>query len=185
VITIDIADSTKITDSKSITIDEAKKKLKLSGEKAKSFERKILEKQDTQFSQIMSVVFGWRIQEDGGKKLVSKLPCGKITFPDKSEDLDQIEPGIPYICLVYEPKTNPDGTQARQAYAKIICEEYIPIIFVPSSKIPVMVWIDDGGRKRNKVPVGNSYSDRMMILLSEAEQNGWPFVKVIFRQNQI
>ena len=176
--------SSKITDSKSLTIDEAKRKLKLGGEKARHFEQKVLEKQDDQFSQIMSIIFGWKIQTDASKKMVSKMPNGRILFPDKSEDVDSIEPGIPYICLVYEPELNPDGTPARQAYAKIICEEYIPIIFVPKSRIPVMVWIDEKGKKRNKVPVGNSYTDRMMILLNQAESLKWPFVKIIYRCNQ-
>ena len=119
----------------------------------------------------MSIIFGWKIQPNGSKKLMSKLPCGKALFPDKSEDVDSIEPSIPYVCLVYEPEENPDGTQAKQAYAKIICEEYIPIIYVPKSRIPVMVWVDKNGRKRNKVPVGNSYMDRMMILLDMAEKD--------------
>ena len=177
--------ASKITDSKSMTVDEAKKKLKLGGEKARHFEQKILDKQDTQFSQIFSIIFGWKIQDDGSKKLVSKMPNGKILFPDKSEDVDKIDSGIPYICLVYEPDLNPDGTQAKQAYAKIICEEYIPIIFVPDSRMPVMVWIDKDGRKRNLVPKANSYPERMMILLNMAVKEKCPFIKVIFRKNQL
>ena len=176
--------TTKITDSAPMTIDEAKRKLRLGGEKARIFEEKILEKQDDQFSQLMSIIFGWKIQTDGSKKMMSKMPNGKALFPDKSEDVDKIESGIPYICLVFEPEVNPDGTTAKQAYAKIICEEYIPIIYVPKSRMPVMVWTDKSGRKRNKVPVGNSYMDRMMILLDIAEAEKWPFVKVVFRTNQ-
>jgi len=183
---VDILDSTatKITDATAMSVDDAKKKLRLSGKKAESFEKNVLERQDGQFNRLMSIIFGWKIQEDGSKKLISKMPNGKILFPDKSEDPDRIAPGIPYICLVYEPKENPDGSLARQAYAKIICEEDIPTIFIPSSRIPVMVWVAKDGRKHNKVPVGNSYGDRMMQLLNEAEKMKFSFIKVVFRINQ-
>ena len=156
----------------------------MGGDKARNFEKKVLDKQDGQFTQLMSVIFGWKLQDDGSKKLMSKLPCGKALFVDKSEDIDKIEPGIPYICLVYEPNTNPDGTQAKQAYAKIICEEYYPTIFIPSSKLPVMVWIDKNDKKRNYVPRANTYAERVMILLDMAEKEGWSFIKIIFRKNQ-
>jgi hypothetical protein len=168
-----------------MTVDEAKKKLKLGGDKARKFEQKVFEKSDDQFSQLYSIIFGWVIQKDGSKKLMSKLCNGKAAFPDKSEDIDKIESGIPYICLVYEPEFNPDGTQARQAYAKIISEEYTPLIFVPDSGIPVMVWIDKNGKKRNMVPKANNEIERMAILLDVAKnKEKWPFVKVVFRKNQ-
>lgn len=177
-------DSEKITTSEQMTIDEAKRRLRLSGDKAKEFESKIITKQDGQFTDIMAVVFGWKLQKDGSKKLVSKMPSGKILFPDKSENLTEVEPGVPYICIVYDRKTNEKGEPGKEAFAKIICEEYTPKIFVPSSKIPCMVWVEPNGKMRNKVPHGNSYAERMMMLLTEAEKNGWQSIKIVFRGNQ-
>lgn len=177
-------DSEKITESKVISIDEAKKKLKLFGDKAKAFEKKVLDKQDGQFTELMSVIFGWVLQEDKSKKLMSRLPSGKILFPDWSENLEEIEPGIPYICLVYDRKVNEKGEPGKEAFAKIICREYQPKIFVPSSRMPCMVWTKENGEVKNKVPFGNSYAERMMTLLDMAEKMGWPSVKIVFRKNQ-
>ncbi len=67
-----------------MTIDEAKEKKGVSGTAAKEFETEVTGKQDNLFTDIMSVVFGWKEQPDGGRKLVSKLPNGKIIFPDRS-----------------------------------------------------------------------------------------------------
>lgn len=181
---VDTIGSEMLTDAKPLNVDEAKKKLKLGGKKAKDFEQKVLEKQDGQFSKLMSVIYGWKVQDDGSKKLVSRMPSGKILFPDRSEDIDSIEPGIAYICLVYDRQIDEKGEPGREAFAKIICEESHPIIFVPDSKIPVMVWTEPNGKKRNKVPIGNTYEDRMMQLIKEAEAKGFPFVRVVFRRNQ-
>ena len=185
-----IVGAEEISDAIPLTVDEAKKKLKLGGDKARAFEEKVIEKQDGQFTKIMSIIFGWKIQKDGGKKLVSKLSSGKICFPDKSEDLDAIEPGMPYICLVYDRQQEKDAegniiVKGSEAFAKIICEEYQPKIFVPQNKLPVMVWTERSGKVRNKVPVADSYSERMMILINMAEKLGFPSIKMVYRMNQL
>jgi len=172
----DTMESEKISVSKVLTIDEAKKIKGVSGARAKEFENEILGKQDTLFNDIMCVTFGWKVQEDGSRKLVSKMPNGKILFPDRSEDMKEIEPGTPYICLVYE--------REREAFAKVVCEEYQPKIYVPSSKIPSMVWRDSNGKMRRKAPYGNSYEVRMISAIKEMEKLGFPSIKVIFRNNQ-
>ena len=38
------------------------------------YDKKIIEKQDGQFTKIVSAIFGWKLQKDGGKKLVSRMP---------------------------------------------------------------------------------------------------------------
>ena len=169
-------DSEYIGSTKILTIDEAKKRAGLSQESSDNFEKEVMEKQDGLFKDIMSVVFGWKIQPDGSKKLVSRLPNGKILFLDRSETGKHIEPGVPYICLVYE--------REREAFAKVCSEEYQPKIFVPSHRMPVMVWRDDNGKVHRKVPIGDSYELRMMAALKEMESLGFPSVRIIFRANQ-
>ena len=165
----------KIGTSTPLTIDDAKKLKGVAGDKAKGFEEEISCKQDLLFKDIYSVVFGWKLQEDNSRKLVSKMPNGKILFPDRTESVE-IEPGTPYICLVYE--------REREAFAKVVCEEHQPKIFVPSSRIPHMVWRDEKGTIRRKAPVANSYEERMISAIKEMEKLGFPSIKIIFRINQ-
>jgi len=169
-------ESERIGESKILTVDEVKKLLRLSGEKAKELENSILEKQDGLFKDIMIVTFGWRLQEDGTRKLVSRLPNGKFLFPDRSENIQDIEPGIPYVCLVYE--------REREGFAKIISEEYQPKIYVPTHRVPVMVWRDENGRIHRKAPLGKSYEMRIIAAIKEMEDMGFQSVRVIFRKNQ-
>lgn len=176
--------SEHISKAEPLSIDEAKKKLKLGGDKAKAFEQKIIERQDGQFSQIMSIVFGWKLQEDGSKKLMSKMPSGKALFADRSEVLEEIEPGVPYMCLVYDRKEDEEGRPGREAFAKIICREYKPKIYVPTNHLPVMVWNEESGKVRNEVPHGNSYAERIMKLIIMAEEKGFPSVDIVYRKNQ-
>lgn len=178
--------SEKLADAKSLTIDEAKKKLKLFGDKAEAFEKKISEREDGQFNLLMSIVFGKKLQEDGSRKLMSKMPSGKALFPDRSESLEEIEPGIPYVCLVYDRELNEKGEPGREAFAKIICKEYQPIIYVPAtSRIPVLVYTKENGETTRKAYPGKSYAERMMALLNESEKLGFPSVKIVYRKNQI
>ncbi len=104
----------------------------------------------------MCIVFGWKLQPDGSKKLVAKLPNGKIIFPDRSEQ-GAVEPGVPYICLVYE--------REREAFAKVCSEEYQPKIYVQSNRIVTMVWREPSGKVTNKVAIGNSFEERLSPLL--------------------
>jgi hypothetical protein len=166
----------KIGVSKVLSVDDAKKLKGVTGDRAKEFEQEIIDKQDILFKDIYCVTFGYKLQDDGSKKLVSKMPNGKILFPDRSEDLQEVEPGTPYICLVYE--------REKESFAKIICEEYQPKIFVPSTRVPHMVWRDTKGKVRRKAPHGNSYEERMIAAIKEMEQLGFPSIKVVFRKNQ-
>jgi len=165
----------KIGTSRPLNIDEVKNLAGLTGERAKKLENEILAKQDLLFKDIYSIVFGWKLQEDKSRKLVSKMPNGKILFPDRT-DSTEIEPSTPYICLVYE--------REREAFAKIICQETQPKIFVPSSRVPHMVYREENGKMRRKAPHGNSYEERIVAAIKEMEKLGFPSIKIIFRSNQ-
>jgi len=178
--------SEKITESKVLTIEEAKIRKGVSGKRAESFEKEIISKQEQYplFKDIMSVVFGWKVQKDGSRKLVSRMPSGKILFPDKSEDLKEIEPGNAYICLVYDRMDDGKGGPGREAFAKIVCEEYQPKIYVLSSRVVQMVWREKNGNMRHVAPFGNSYEDRIVKAIKDYEEMGFPSVKIIYRKNQ-
>ena len=169
-------ESEYIGKSNVLSIEDAKKIKRVIGKDGDNFEKEILDKQDSLFTDIMCVTFGWKMQPDESKKLVSKLPNGKIIFPDRSEDMSQIEPGIPYICLVYE--------REREAFAKVCCEEYQPKIYVPTSRMPSLVYKDRRGETIRKMVPGNSYEMRILQLIKDAEELGFPSIRVIFRKNQ-
>jgi len=169
-------ESEYIGTSKILSIDDAKKVKRVMGTDGEKFEKEIAGMQDSLFTDIMCVTFGWKDQPDGSRKLVSKLPNGKIIFPDRSEDVSQIESGIPYICLIYE--------REREAFAKICCEEYQPKIYVPTSRMPSMVYKDKGGETVRKMPHGNSYEVRILEAIKVMEDLGFPSIRVIFRKNQ-
>ena len=169
-------ESEYIGSSRIMTIDEAIGKKRVSGKDAEKFKDEVSEKQDNLFTDIMSVVFGWKVQPNGDKKLVSKLPNGKIIFPDRSEQSESVQPGVPYICLVYE--------REREAFAKICSEEYQPKIFIPESRMITMVWRDESGKVRRVVPHENSYEERLVAAMKEMEKMKFPSIRVIFRGNQ-
>jgi len=165
-----------IGSSKIMSIDEAKEKKGVKGNDAREFEEDVINKQDNLFTDIMSVVFGWKEQPDGSKKLTSKLPNGKIIFPDRTEQIEKVEAGVPYICLVYE--------REREAFAKVCAEEYRPKIFVTASDVVTMVWRDKKGEVRRKVPVGNTTDERIILAVKEMKKLGFPSISLIFRSNQ-
>jgi len=169
-------ESEYIGSSRIMTIDEAIGKKGVSADAADKFKEEVSEKQDTLFTDIMSIVFGWKIQPNGDKKLVSKLPNGKIIFPDRSEQSEAVQPGVPYICLVYE--------RDREAFAKICSEEYQPKIFIPGSRMLTMVWRDEKGNIRRKIPKENSYEERIVAAVKEMEKMKFPSIRIIFRDNQ-
>jgi len=177
-------DSEYLGESKQITVDDAKKLKRITGEAAKEFEDQVLQKQDGQFKDLYVIVFGHKLQADGTKKLMGKLPSGKLCFVDKSEKLDAVEPGLPYICLVYDRKVDEEGKPGREAFAKIICEEYMPKIYIPQSRLPHMVWRDKSGTLKNKAPFGNTFEERIISAIKEMEKMGFPSVKVVFRINE-
>jgi len=174
---VDIKDSSEyISTSKVLTIDEAIERKGVIGDAAKEFKNQVLAKQDNLFKDIMCIVFGWKLQPDGSKKLVAKLPNGKIIFPDRSEQQTTVEPGVPYICLVYE--------REKEAFAKICSEEYQPKIYITSSRMPSMMWREPSGKVRHKIPMGNTYEERLIAAVKEMEELKFGSVKLIFRTNQ-
>ena len=116
---------------------------------------------------------------------MSRLPNGKILFLDWSETEDEIKIDSPYICVVYEPETNPDGTQARQAYARIICEEYMPKITIHKDGVVHMIWKDQKGNTRHTMAGPcNSFEGRLMEAVKQMENRGYEEVRLIFLKNK-
>ena len=165
-----------MTDTNKMDIDTAKEKKGKLGMSNEEFETIIHRKQDELFSDLRSLIFQWKKQESGEKKLMSRLPNGKVVFLDRSDNPEDINTGAPYICAVYE--------REREAFAKVVCEEYQPKIFVPSSRIPHMVYRDEKGNIRRRAPVANSYEERIVAAIKEMEKLGFPSIKIIFRKNQ-
>lgn len=164
-------------DSKKLTIDEAferKGKLGLSRER---FEEKVLEKQNDLFTDLRCLPFSWVDQPDGSKKLMSRLPNGKIVFLDKSDDPSKVRTDISYICAVYE--------RDKVAFAKIICEEYIPKINVLPNRMVSTVWRDEKGRARKKMhgPFP-SYEERILDAIKMFENLGFPEALIVFLKNR-
>lgn len=137
--------------------------------------------QDDRFSDIYSLKFGWKeqpVEHEGDKpekKLMSLLCNGKICFLDRSQNLEDVVPEDPYICLVYE--------RPREAFAKILFPEYQPKIYIPPSRIPSLVYRDEKGKVHRKLPHGNSYEERIISAVKEAEKLGFDSVKIVFRRN--
>lgn len=135
--------------------------------------------QDERFKDIRSLRFGWVEQpdKDGGpkKKLMTMLPNGKACFLDRSQEIDDIVPEDPYICLVYERES--------VAFAKILFPEYQPKIYIPPSRIPAMVWRDSSGKLHRKLPHGKSYEERIVKAIKEMETKGFESVKIVYRKN--
>ena len=168
-------ESEYLSKTKVLALDELDDK-SLSKGSAESLKKSVMEMQNPQFTDIMIATFGWKIQSDKSRKLVSKLPNGKILFPDRSESKQEIEPGIPYVCLVYE--------REREAFAKICAEEYQPKIYIHPSKMVAVVWRKKNGDVEHKVPVGNSYNERLLKAFQIVEDEGFPSIRVVIRRNQ-
>ena len=143
--------------------------------------KRIQTTQDEKFTEIRSLRFGWVKQpsDKDGKcemKLMSTLPNGKIIFPDRSQNLDDIIPEEPYLCLVFDPPGK------KVAFAKILFPEYKPKIYIPPSRIPAMVWRDDKGIVHRKVPHGDTYEKRLITCIKEMEALGMDSVTIIYRK---
>ena len=172
--------------SNKISIDKA---VELKGELGTSPEKlveRIYLKEDERFCDLWScIIFTWKIQPNGKNKLMSRLPNGKILFLDWSENDEEIKIDSPYICVVYEPETNPDGSQARQAYARIICEEYMPKITINKGGVVHMVWKDQKGNTRHTMPgIHNSFEERLMDAVKQMESKGYEEVRLVFLKNK-
>jgi len=160
---------------KKITIDEAIERRGDFGKDDEEFMKQIEEMQDERFTDLRILVFGWVDQPDGSKKLMTHLPNGKVCFPDRSVKLQEILPEVPYICLVHE--------REREAFAKIICEEYMPKIYVLPNKLVTMRW-KEHNKIRWKMPHEKTYEHRILSAIKEFERMGVPYVFIVFRENE-
>ncbi len=168
-------------DNLKMNADEAISKSGVFGTKKDKLMEEIEKNQDERFRDIRSLRFGWVKQPVEGKKveetkLMSMLPNGKVVFIDRSQDLTDINPEDPYICMVYE--------REREAFAKILFPEYQPKIYIPPSKIPAMVWRDKQGKIHRRLPHGNSYEERLIQAIKEMEKLGFESIKVVFRKTK-
>lgn len=165
-----------------LDVDEALARKGVFGTSDEELLKKIekTQSQDEKFCEMYSLVFGKKQQpgRDGGDpvfKIMSALPDGRIVFVDRSQDEEEIILEDPYICLVFK--------QDRVAFAKILFPEYQPHIYIPPNRLPAMVWRDDKGRVQRRMPVGNSYEERIVKAVKDMEKMGFEHVKVVFRKN--
>jgi len=168
-----------MTKTTKMDIDEAKQKKGKLGMSEDEFENIISEKQDELFSDLRSLIFEWKEQSKSNeKKLMSRLPNGKIVFLDRSDDPEETKTGTPYICAVYE--------RDREAFAKIICEEYKPKIYVLPSHLVNVVYRDKDGKTKRIMPGPQykSYGERMMYCIKKIENLGITEASLVFRGNK-
>jgi hypothetical protein len=160
------------------TIEEAKEKKGKLGMSDEDFENLVTGKQDDLFSDLRSLIFVWKEQKEGDKKLTSRLPNGKIVFLDRSDVPEETKINVPYICAVYE--------RDREAFAKIICEEYRPIIYVLPSHLVNFVYKDQKGKTQVTMPGPQykSYAEKIMFCVNESEKLGFPEISIRFRGNE-
>lgn len=163
------------TDSKKLSVEDALLRRGDFSKTEEDFLNLIKEKQDERFTDIRSLVFGWRDQPDGSKKLMSRLPNGKVVFVDRREQFE-VKPGRSYLCLVYE--------REREAFARILCEEQEPVIWVLQNRLVTLRYVEDNGQLKIVMPHGNTYQERILAALDRLEKLGFPEIKVIFRENE-
>jgi len=171
----------KIGKIEKLNADDAIKRKELASISNEELAKKIEISQDERFKDIYSLRFGWKVQQasDGvtqEKKLISMMPSGKIVFLDRSQKEEDVIPEDPYICLIFEtPKV---------AFAKVLFPEYQPKIYVPPSRLPVLVWRDAEGRTQRERAEGDSYETRLVNAVKRMEVLGIESFKIIFRKNQ-
>ena len=163
-------------DESKLTIDEAVARRGSFVKSPEKFIEEVKKKQDELFKDLRCLVFSWVPQEDGSKKLMGRLPNGKVVFVDRREQFE-VKPGRSYICLVYE--------REREAFARIICEEDVPVIWVLPSKLVTMRYKDESGKFNVVMPHANSYKERILLALDRLEKLGVPEVKIVFRENEM
>ncbi len=137
--------------------------------------------QDDRFTDFYSLRFGWKEQKieegkDPVKKLIAALPNGKICFLDRSQDEKDVIPEDPYLCLVFD-------RPGSVAFAKILFPEAQPRIYIPATRLPVMVWKDEKNITQRRRAEGNSYEERLANAIKGMELLGFESFKVIFRKN--
>ena len=152
-------------------------KLRKLGMSEQEFKEKVVEKSGDRFDQIFRLVFGYVEQPDGTQKLMSRLPNNKLVFVDKSEKIEDVKPGQPYLCLVYE--------REREAFAKILSEEYEPRIFIQPNGLVTLVWRKDNGDVERRIMVENSYPERLVAALKYCDEVlKTPDVRITFRKHE-
>lgn len=172
--------------SEKISIDKAAELKGELGTTKEQLAEKICLKEDERFCDLWScIIFSWKEQPNNKKKLMSRLPNGKVLFLDWSENDEEIKIDSPYICVVYEPELNPDGSQARQAYARVICEEYMPKITIRKDRVVHMIWKDQKGATRHTMPAPrNSFEERVVDAVKQMENKGYEECRLVFLKNK-
>jgi len=169
-----------MTKTNKMDIDTARDKKGKLGMSDDEFDELVGDKQNELFSDLRSLMFQWKKQDktDKEKKFMSRLPNGKVVFLDRSDDPEDLKTDTPYICAVYE--------REREAFAKVICEEYKPTIYVLPSHLVSIVYRDDKNKTRRIMPGPQykSYGDRMMFCINRCEELGFNEVNIVFRGNR-
>jgi len=167
-----------MSDASKMSVDEAKEKKGKLGMSDSELENRIETKQDELFTDLRSLIFQWKEQDDGEKKMMSRLPNGKVVFLDRSDDPDEVDTDTPYICAVYE--------REREAFAKVVCEEYRPKIYVLPSHLVRVVYRNQKNEtvKEMPGPQYKSYEEKMMYCIKKCEELGFPEVTIVFRGNR-
>lgn len=167
-----------VQDASKMSVDEAKDKKGKLGMSEDEFEKRIEEKQDDLFTDLRSLIFQWKEQDDEEKKIMSRLPNGKVVFLDRSDDPEDVKTDTPYICAVYE--------REREAFAKIVCEEYRPKIYVLPSHLVRVVYRDQKGNTKKEMPGPQykNYEERIVYCIKKCESLGFPEVTIVFRGNR-
>lgn len=161
-----------------MNIEEAKERKGKLGMSDEDFEKIVEDKQDDLFTDLRSLIFQWKEQENGEKKMMSRLPNGKVVFLDRSDSPEEIDTDTPYICAVYE--------REREAFAKIVCEEYRPKIYVLPSHLVRLVYKDHKNDTKIEMPGPQykSYAEKMMYCIKKCESLGFPEASIVFRGNR-
>ena len=160
----------------SIKIEDAVKLRRL-GMSEEEFKNKVVEKSGDRFDQIFRLVFGYVEQPDGTSKLMSRLPNNKLVFLDKSEKIENVKPGQPYLCLVYE--------REREAFAKVLSEEYEPRIFIQPNGLITLVWRKDNGEVERRIMVEKTYPERLVAAIKYCDDVlKTPDVRITFRKHE-
>jgi hypothetical protein len=168
------------------------------------FERIAIEKyEEPTFTDHHILVFTKRLQNDGTYKVLTTLGNNKICFPDQTEDVNSIELGKYYHCWVHEPKSTEEKPNlGRVAFARIICEVYIPKVFISENWIYTMVWRDNKGNTRRdpetveqrvemlkltetekKIEIRPEHK-RLLLALLRLKETGTPSVEIVFQENR-
>ena len=171
-----------------VSIEEAVEARKL-GMTEEEFKQILEKKKDEKFTELhWHIVFKEQRLPDGTVKKLSFTENGKVIFPDRHENLEEIKVGYPYICLVY------DSPEHNAAFCRIISEEYIPTIFVSPTEVVSAVWRDKQG-ELHREPLGltkeeikispSPFQKRLLKAITILEENTKaPQIMIIFRKNQ-